>query len=131
MQDEAKQGGLYAAMAFFTWGLVPIYWKNLQEIGFQEVLSHRILWAAVCMWLLVWWKKEIKEFLLLFKSLTKCTHWCFYFKGTFKISPLVCGHHGLYRYQYSLLSTRRKALDLHWIGGKFCVVWALKKSGSS
>lgn len=67
-QVEAKKGGVYAAMAFFTWGLVPIYWKNLQEIGFQEVLSHRILWAAVCMWLLVWWKKEFREFFSFFKS---------------------------------------------------------------
>lgn len=61
-------GELYATMAFLTWGLVPIYWKSLSSIGFQEVLSHRILWAAVAMFLYVVYLKEGREFLQIFRS---------------------------------------------------------------
>lgn len=65
---KAISGELYAALAFLTWGLVPIYWKSLKGIGFQEVLSHRILWAAVAMLIYVIYLKETREFLQLFKS---------------------------------------------------------------
>lgn len=61
-------GGTYAALAFLTWGFVPIYWKSIEGIGFQEVLSHRILWAAVCMLFYVVKRKEIKEFFQLFRD---------------------------------------------------------------
>lgn len=61
-------GELYATMAFLTWGLVPIYWKSLSSIGFQEVLSHRILWAAIAMFIYVTYLKELGEFLQLFRS---------------------------------------------------------------
>lgn len=62
------KGELYATLAFLTWGLVPIYWKSLSSIAFQEVLSHRILWAAATMLLYVLYLKEGKEFLQLFRS---------------------------------------------------------------
>jgi chloramphenicol-sensitive protein RarD len=46
--DRAKLSGfLYALAAFFTWGLLPIYWKFLKHVSPLEVLSHRIVWSFV------------------------------------------------------------------------------------
>ncbi len=61
-------GELYASLAFLIWGLVPIYWKSLSGVGFQEVLSHRIFWAAIFMLIYVITRKELQEFIELFKS---------------------------------------------------------------
>lgn len=38
-------GVFYGAIGFIAWGLLPIYWKLLQEIPSDEILAHRIFWA--------------------------------------------------------------------------------------
>ncbi|WP_419785062.1 EamA family transporter RarD [Pseudodesulfovibrio sp.] len=44
--DTAK--GYTAALAsFVAWGLLPIYWKGLLDVGPIEILCHRILWSLV------------------------------------------------------------------------------------
>lgn len=40
-------GILYAASAYFLWGLFPLYFKQLQSVGALEIVLHRILWSAV------------------------------------------------------------------------------------
>jgi chloramphenicol-sensitive protein RarD len=42
-----------ALTAQIMWGLFPIYWKWLAQVPPLEVLSHRNLWCAVCLGLLV------------------------------------------------------------------------------
>ena len=32
--------------AFTFWGLVPIYYKGLQDVGAWEVMAHRVIWAV-------------------------------------------------------------------------------------
>lgn len=40
--------GLFSAFfAYFLWGLLPIYWKQIQAVGATEILGHRILWSLV------------------------------------------------------------------------------------
>ncbi|TRZ37289.1 EamA family transporter RarD [Niallia circulans] len=59
--NETKTGILYAVFAYLIWGLFPIYWKNLQGVGADEILANRVLWSFVFMVLLVTitrkWKK--------------------------------------------------------------------------
>jgi len=38
-------GVFYGAIAFITWGFLPIYWKFLKEIPADEILAHRIFWS--------------------------------------------------------------------------------------
>lgn len=51
--DENESKKLYAAgigyvlLAYFFWGLVPLYWKALSHVGSLEVLGHRMVWSAV------------------------------------------------------------------------------------
>ena len=36
-------GALYAALAYGTWGVLPIYWKALGGVPLAEVLAHRVV----------------------------------------------------------------------------------------
>lgn len=42
-----NRGVLYAAGAYFLWGLFPLYFKLLQHVAATEVLAHRIVWSLV------------------------------------------------------------------------------------
>jgi chloramphenicol-sensitive protein RarD len=42
-----NRGVLYAAGAYFLWGLFPLYFKALQHVAATEVLAHRIVWSLV------------------------------------------------------------------------------------
>lgn len=44
---EQKKGILYAAGAYTMWGILPIYWKWVEEVPADEILAHRIVWAFV------------------------------------------------------------------------------------
>ncbi len=40
-------GILAAAAAFILWGVLPAYWKLLQEVPAYEILCHRMSWSLV------------------------------------------------------------------------------------
>jgi chloramphenicol-sensitive protein RarD len=42
-----NKGLLYAAIAYLTWGLLPIYWKSLHELPPLEIMAHRVVWSLV------------------------------------------------------------------------------------
>lgn len=45
---QARRHGLAAAiLAFSTWGLYPIFYKQLQSIAPLEVLAHRVVWSFI------------------------------------------------------------------------------------
>ncbi|MDJ0753780.1 MAG: EamA family transporter RarD [Ardenticatenaceae bacterium] len=44
---KENKGYLYATTAYFLWGILPIYWKQVDHIPAVEVLLHRILWSLV------------------------------------------------------------------------------------
>ncbi|MFC1777268.1 EamA family transporter RarD [Pseudomonadota bacterium] len=46
-EQKLDRGGVIAALSAFTfWGLVPIYYKGLEEVGAWEVLAHRVIWSV-------------------------------------------------------------------------------------
>ena len=46
-EQRLDRGGVIAALAAFGfWGLVPIYYKGLQDVGAWEVLAHRVIWSV-------------------------------------------------------------------------------------
>jgi chloramphenicol-sensitive protein RarD len=50
MKEQLRQhriGVVYAAVAFFAWGVLPFYWKALKTVPSIEILAHRILWSFV------------------------------------------------------------------------------------
>ncbi|WP_093554145.1 EamA family transporter RarD [Pseudoduganella namucuonensis] len=40
-------GILYAALAFFLWGLFPLYFHAIGEVPPLEILAHRMLWSLL------------------------------------------------------------------------------------
>jgi chloramphenicol-sensitive protein RarD len=40
-------GVLYAALAFFCWGLFPLYFHAIGEVPPMEILAHRMLWSLL------------------------------------------------------------------------------------
>ena len=46
MQQE-KNGVLWAMGSYLIWGIMPIYWKNLEHVGSAEILMSRIVWAFI------------------------------------------------------------------------------------
>ncbi len=49
----AKSGALAAAVCYFAWGLVPLYWKQLAGINPVELIAHRHVWSLGLVLLLV------------------------------------------------------------------------------
>ncbi|MCA9864894.1 MAG: EamA family transporter RarD, partial [Anaerolineales bacterium] len=42
-----NKGIIYAAGAYVMWGLLPLYWKTLQEVPAGQILAHRIAWSLL------------------------------------------------------------------------------------
>ena len=40
-------GILYAALAFLSWGLFPLYFHQLKEVTPAEILVHRVVWSLL------------------------------------------------------------------------------------
>lgn len=50
MDDELKrtqQGVLLAILAYFMWGIAPIYFKTIGDVPPFEILCHRIIWSFI------------------------------------------------------------------------------------
>lgn len=50
---SAYKGVLCALGAYFIWGVAPIYFKSIQEVPAEEILTHRIIWSFFFMILLL------------------------------------------------------------------------------
>ncbi len=48
--------------AYVMWGVLPIYWKFLQEIPSGQILAHRIVWSFLFILLVLKWTKQWTEF---------------------------------------------------------------------
>ena len=40
-----RAGMVFGLAAFGMWGLLPLYWRLLEDLGALEVLSHRMVWS--------------------------------------------------------------------------------------
>jgi chloramphenicol-sensitive protein RarD len=53
-QDRQQIVGTTSGMlAFLIWGLLPFYWKWLGSVSAAEILSHRVVWSALLLLVLV------------------------------------------------------------------------------
>ncbi len=53
-QQLATRSGVYNALAaYFMWGVAPLYFKLLLELGAGEILMHRVIWSSVFIFILV------------------------------------------------------------------------------
>lgn len=62
MDNQIKKGVIYASLAYTLWGILPLYWKLIDNIPSSEILAHRILWAFVFVSILLTQNRQWKEF---------------------------------------------------------------------
>ncbi|MFZ4641514.1 MAG: EamA family transporter RarD [Nodosilinea sp.] len=67
-QAAVHSGALYAILAYTTWGLLPIYWKLFGSISALEVLSHRMIWSALFLVIILVLQRRLGDLLRLLKS---------------------------------------------------------------
>lgn len=65
---RSQQGGLLAASAFILWGLFPLYFKLISHISALEILSNRIIWAAICLFFLLFILKRWHDVLAILRN---------------------------------------------------------------
>lgn len=59
---ELRRGTVAALLAYLLWGLLPIYWKQLDLVPAPEILVHRVIWSAVAMFVvaLIWYRGQLR-----------------------------------------------------------------------
>jgi len=57
-----NKGILYAVLAYGIWGVLPIYWKAVQQVPAPQILSHRILWSFVFLAAIIYVRKDWSAF---------------------------------------------------------------------
>lgn len=56
--SEQTKGIIYTIGAFSAWGLLPIYWKQLNTISPMGILANRIIWSFIFVAVLLSFKKQ-------------------------------------------------------------------------
>lgn len=89
MNKNNYEGLFSAVAAFILWGLLPVYWKALEEVPSLELLCNRIVWSLLFVAILLTCKKrwsEVKKALtdrkgILLLTISSCligTNWFIY-----------------------------------------------------
>jgi len=61
--DEQLLGVLSAIGAYFCWGLLPAYWKQLSQVPAYEILAHRIVWSFLFMVIIIVATGRVQSFM--------------------------------------------------------------------
>lgn len=92
MSDE-KRGVLFTILTYTIWGFLPIYWKMVDHVPADEILSGRVIWsfvitlAAICLIgrakllvadLKALWKSKKTFFTLMLASYLITANWFLY-----------------------------------------------------
>ncbi len=57
-----NRGTWYAIGAYVAWGLLPFYWKQLQQVPSLQVVSHRILWSCLMLFAVLLLSRQWRQF---------------------------------------------------------------------
>lgn len=87
--QQTRQGIFFALGAYFIWGIAPVYFKLVQQVSPDEIMTHRVIWSFFFMLLLVsisrnWEKVRLtlkqprKVLLLAVSALVICANWLTY-----------------------------------------------------
>lgn len=59
--NRYSTGLIYGVGAYLLWGLLPLYWKLVEEAGAFEILAHRGIWSLLLCIFLLAVRKQIKS----------------------------------------------------------------------
>lgn len=64
-----SQSGLIAAICAFTlWGVLPLYWLQLEFMASSSIVAHRTIWSLTILMVILIWRREGKELINQFRS---------------------------------------------------------------
>ncbi len=63
MDKDYRQGIIYGLSAYCLWGVLPVYWKLLQQVPALEILANRFIWSAVFVFFLLLLTGRFRNFL--------------------------------------------------------------------
>ncbi|SFG66054.1 chloramphenicol-sensitive protein RarD [Desulfotomaculum arcticum] len=52
-----------AAGAYTLWGILPVYWKLIQQVPSQQILAHRFIWSFVFLLAIILFTRKTRIFL--------------------------------------------------------------------
>ncbi len=58
MSSGTRSGTIYAALAFFCWGLFPLYFHLIKDVPAMEILVHRVLWCMLFLVGVLTWRRQ-------------------------------------------------------------------------
>jgi len=65
---KAAAGVACLSSAFFTWGVAPVYWKQLQAVAPFEIILHRVVWSFLLLLPFMWGLRLWPELAGLFRQ---------------------------------------------------------------
>ena len=63
-------GFIYALLAYLWWGIIPIFWKQIDHIPSMEIVAHRIIWGCVIVLLIIFFMRQWSDFIRVFRDRT-------------------------------------------------------------
>ena len=61
-EQSSRTGFFQAVGAYFLWGFMPLFFKQLQSISALEVVSHRIIWSVGLLLIILWIRGQMAGF---------------------------------------------------------------------
>jgi chloramphenicol-sensitive protein RarD len=58
---DERTGMLYALAAYGVWGVVPLFWHQLDAVPSTELLAHRVVWSTPLLALVAWRRGTLGE----------------------------------------------------------------------
>ncbi|EXU74716.1 EamA family transporter RarD [Erwinia mallotivora] len=59
--QQTRQGVLFALGAYTIWGIAPAYFKLIQQVNADEIITHRVIWSFFFMLLLISFSRHWKQ----------------------------------------------------------------------
>ncbi|HEY5744056.1 MAG TPA: EamA family transporter RarD [Terrimicrobiaceae bacterium] len=56
-------GFVYALLAYASWGLLPLYWKEFGRASPLEIVGHRVIWSLILLAMIVVMSRQVGEML--------------------------------------------------------------------
>lgn len=69
--DDQKEGVLFGTLSYVMWGVVPIYWKLIQQVSSGEILAQRIFWSFIFMLVLLFFTRKWNIYVDFMKEIVK------------------------------------------------------------
>jgi chloramphenicol-sensitive protein RarD len=66
--DRSRSGVLAALTAFFLWGMLPIFWKQLDFLPPASIVANRTIWSLFLVMGIIFLRREGRTLLLAMKS---------------------------------------------------------------